>query len=138
MLREKTKSWLIIPVKVNNPLAYVTGIEYKIPEHVDTCTGIMLSPGTTFIEKLSKNHTPVLGNISLWFNSKTTHPVHYLVDGIHPKEQEGKYESLRLKESLKGGTLIQGLMEDFGKANSYPYEMKIYLECTLKCSCNDK
>jgi hypothetical protein len=133
----QTKTWLIIPVIVSAPLAFLNAIEYKIPDHVSECSGILFSC-SSFTQKTGEDHVPILGTVSLWFNNKKNHTVHYSIDGLHPKELNRKFKTLKLSETLKSGELIQGFIEDYGVADSYPYTMKIYLECSLKSICNDK
>jgi hypothetical protein len=133
----QTKSWLIVPLIITSAAEIVNGINYKVPEHVGECSGIFFS-ADTYIPKTADDHIPILGTISLWFNSKKTHTVHYFIEGLNPKELKRKYSTLKLRETLKGGTLIQGYMEDNGLATSYPYKLNIYLECSLKCECHDK
>lgn len=100
-------------------------IAFKIPVNIKHCNGFMFSgnvPG-----QVSKNY--MLGNVSLFFNNRKSHPLHYTIHSKPLTALRKRHGLLRLDECIEGGSFIQGYYVDLGTAQSFPYTVRIYLEC---------
>ncbi len=77
----------------------------------------------------TKNY--MLGTLGLFFNDKQAHPLHYTIHSKPDALLKRKNETLKLDECICGGSFIQGYYVDLGIATSYPYKLRIYLDCTI-------
>ncbi|MBA3705988.1 MAG: hypothetical protein H0W84_08850 [Bacteroidetes bacterium] len=122
---ERTK-WHVIPIE-NITADEARKISFKIPANIKHCRGFQFSGNVA--GKEANNFE--LGNISLFTNNRKAHPLHYTIHSEPIAEKQGKYETLKLSEDLEGNSLIQGYYLDLGTAESYPYKVRIYLECII-------
>ena len=102
----------------------VRKITFKIPANVKQCKGFMFSGNVA--GQAGKNY--MLGNVSLFFNDRKSHPLHYTIHSKPTATLKRKIETLKLDECICGGSFIQGYYVDLGTAQSYPYKLRIYLE----------
>src|SRR5690348_3823544 len=103
----------------------VRKINFKIPANIRHCKGFVL---TGSVEgQLLKSY--MLGNVSLFINDRKSHPLHYTIHSKPLILQKRKVEPLKLDEPICGGSFIQGYYMDLGTAASYPYKVRIYLDC---------
>lgn len=121
MTTERSK-YLIIPIeKIQS--GEIRKISFKIPVNVKACKGFMFSGNVAG----QMNNNYVLGNISLLFNNRKSHPLHYT---IHSKPlPDKKWKLFKLKECIEESSFIQGYYMDIGIATSYPYTVRVYLDC---------
>lgn len=125
MITERRKYNIILIENIQ--LNEARKISFKLPVNVKHCNGFMFSgnvPG-----KADKNY--MLGNVSLFFNNRKSHPLHYTIHSKPLSALKKKRELLRLDECVEGGSFIQGYYVDLGTATSYPYKVRIYLDCII-------
>lgn len=103
----------------------VRKISFKIPENTRHCRGFMFSANVAG----QANRNYILGNVSLFINDRKSHPLHYTIHSKPPALLKRKIETLKLDECIEGGSFIQGYYEDLAVAVSYPYTLRIYLDC---------
>lgn len=126
----KTPSWKIIQFDVteSNDIIRIDG---KLPAHLNKCKGIFFSVKNYLDTRLSE--IPELGEISLRFNSRKTHPVHDTI--AYSKVPIGKRpEFKKLSQKLLPNQPVTGYYLDYGKAVTrggvfLPYTVNIYFEC---------
>jgi len=120
---EKTNSfekWVIIGVVVD-PLA-IAKIDYKMPGGVKHCTGIAFTIpeiGGAF------NPSDFLGEVSLSFNNRKSHPLNLLTEF---KTSNYRMDQIltRLEEPIENCSRVSGYYRNFLDA---PQRMNIYLQC---------
>lgn len=121
MITERSKYFIILIDKIQS--GEVRKISFKFPIDLKHCKGVIFSGNIA--GKANNNY--VLGNVSLLFNNRKSHPLHYT---IHSKPLPGKkWKLLKLAEAVEGSSFVQGYYVDSGIATSYPYTIRIYLNC---------
>jgi len=121
--------WHIIQVPGITNGAKIPKIEFRIPNNVRKCEGLLFSSPTGFAPA-SKNHR--IGIISLHVNDKKKHPVHLAVQSKSPELIKRKCELHLLNEPLQGNSFVQGYYIDEGFSLTYPYTLNIYLKCLIE------
>lgn len=109
----------------NIPLLAVRKISFKIPPGVKYCGGLMFSANVA--GQASRNY--VLGKTALFFNDRKTQPLYYTIHSKPTATLKRKIETLKLDECICEGSFVQGYYADLGIAASYPYRLRIYLDC---------
>ena len=77
MKRNKNPKWRIIQLEITKALE-IYQIDYKLPKDIKTIKGIYFS--IKDILSLNDVKKKQLGELSLLFNSKQEHPLHYTID----------------------------------------------------------
>ena len=120
---ERKKYHIILLENITS--AAVRKITFKIPSSIKHCKGFMFSGNMAGLT--SSNY--MLGNVSLFFNDRKIHPLHYTIHSKPLDLLKRRIEPLKLDECICGGSFIQGYYVDLGTAVSYPYALRIYLDC---------
>lgn len=123
----KRKRWHIILID-GIASSSINKIAFKLPASVEHCKGFIFSGNVE--GSSSKNY--VLGRVSLFTNNQKSHPLNYVVESKPLSFLRRKYETLKLGEEMEGGSYIQGYYEDLASADSFPYKVRIYLDCTQR------
>ena len=124
--------WEIIQIKVENKNQIIP-IDFKLSNDIDVCEGIYLSVKERIITK--DNYIPQVGELSLSFNAKQLHPLHFTAE--YNTDLSDKKKSLQLNCELETNKNITGFYIDYGKIRDrkgkfLPYTLSIYLECKTK------
>ncbi|TAL59979.1 MAG: hypothetical protein EPN85_08260 [Bacteroidetes bacterium] len=125
MQKQKRKKWEIIVIEVIAS-GDVKKIAYKLPANVERCKGFIFSGNVE--GSSAKNY--VLGRVSLFINNRKFQPLNYIVESKPLDFLRRKYETLKLEEEIEAGSYVQGYYEDLASAVSFPYKVRIYLDCT--------
>lgn len=125
MITERRKYHIILVEDVQENEA--RKISIKLPTNVKNCNGFLFSGNVAGLA--AKNY--MLGNVSLFVNNRKSHVLHYTIHSKPLVLQKRKNELLKLNECIEGGSLVQGYYVDLGTAESYPYKVRIYLDCTI-------
>lgn len=112
----------------------VKKIAFKLPADILRCNGFIFSGNVA--GNAAKNHA--LGRVSLFINNRRSQPLNYLVQSKPFNLIKRKYETLKLEEEISGGSYVQGYYQDFGFAVSFPYKVRIYLDCIRNTDSNSK
>lgn len=123
MIRERRK-WEIILLD-NIQSSEARKVSFKIPQHIKYCKGLMFSCNTP--GAAANNY--MMGNVSLFFEDRKIHPLHYTIQEKPLGMITGKREELKLDECIRGGSYIQGYYVDLGLSTGFPYRVRIYLDC---------
>jgi hypothetical protein len=123
-MRIERKKWDIILLE-GIALNEARKISFKLPANVNRCNGFMFSGSVA--GNANKNY--MLGNVSLFFNNRQSHPLHHTIHSKPLTALTRKYETLKLDECILKDSVIQGYYVDLGSAVSYPYNVRIYLDC---------
>lgn len=115
----KYEKWAIIPVTATSKA--VTKIDAKLPANVNHCTGIAF----TLCDIQGSFSPDYLGEISLSFNNRKSHPLNFQVEC---KTNRFRMDELilKLEEPVKGGSHVTGFYRNY---MSNPYQLKIYIQC---------
>lgn len=125
-----TPHWKIIQLNVNEPFEVIQ-IDTKLSAHLAKCRGILASVKNFLNTELSE--IPEVGEISLRFNSRKTHPLYSTIR--YTKVHTGKRpEFSKLAQPLNANQPVTGFYLDYGKAvdrrgRFLPYTVNIYFEC---------
>ncbi len=125
MMTERRKYHIILVENVQTNEA--RKISIKLPTNVKSCNGFLFSGN---VAGLAVNNYS-LGNVSLFVNNKKSHVLHYTIHSKPLESLKRKNKLLKLEECIEGGSLVQGYYVDLGTAESYPYNVRIYLDCTI-------
>ena len=123
-MKERRKYHIILLENINS--GEVRKINFKFPDDIKSCSGFMFSANVPGQE--AKNY--VLGNLSLFFNNRKSHPLHYVIQEKPLNQIKKKYKTLPFGEYVETNSFIQGFYQDLGTAASFPYTVRIYFECT--------
>ncbi len=115
------EKWVIIPMYVES-LA-IAKIDYRIPGNVRHCTGIAF----TVSEVNGANPGDFMGEISLSFNNRKSHPLNFLTEY---KTSSFRMDQilLKLEEPLIGGSHVSGYYRNL---QQLPHKLNIYLQCIM-------
>lgn len=115
------EKWVIIPVIVES-LA-IAKIDYRIPGNVRHCTGIVF----TVSEVNGANPGDFMGEVSLSFNNRKSHPLNFLTEY---KTSSFRMDQmlLKLEEPLIGGSHVSGYYRNL---QQLPHKLNIYLQCIM-------
>jgi hypothetical protein len=125
MQKQERKKWELILIDVIAS-GNVKKIAYKLPANIKCCKGFIFSGNVA--GNSAKNY--VLGRVSLFINNRKSQPLNYIVESKPPALQKRRYKTLKLEEEIEGGSYVQGYYEDLASAVSFPYKVRIYLDCT--------
>lgn len=116
------EKWVIVPV-IAESLA-IAKIDYRIPGNVRHCTGVALSVSEVYG---AFNPSEFLGEISLLFNNRKSHPLNFLTEY---KTYAFRMDQvlIKLEEPLIGGSHISGYYRNF---LSMGQKLNIYLQCIM-------
>jgi hypothetical protein len=115
----KYEKWAIIPVNIASKA--ISRIDTKLPANVKHCTGIAFT-----ISNVQGCFNPEsLGEISLSFNNRKSHPLNFPVDYKTSRFRMDEI-ILKLEESVNGGSRVSGY---FRNLQNIPYTLKIYIQC---------
>ena len=125
-------NWQIISFKVEKENQIIP-INFKLPNEVNTCNGIYISVKERLDTK--DNFISQVGEISLSFNAKQLHLLHFTAD--YNKDLSNKKKSLKLDCEIHSNKNISGFYIDYAKLTDntdsfLPYSISIYLECSTK------
>jgi hypothetical protein len=115
------EKWVIVPVVVN--AGAIAKIDYRIPGNVRHCTGIAF----TVSEANGANPGDFMGEISLSFNNRKSHPLNFLTEY---KTSSFRMDQmlLKLEEPLIGGSHVTGYYRNL---QQIPHKLSIYLQCIM-------
>jgi hypothetical protein len=113
------EKWVIIPV-VAAPKA-VTRIDHRIPANVIHCTGVAFS----VIEAQGAFNPNNMGEVSLLFNNRKSHPLNFHVECRLRKFRLDEI-ILKLDEPINGGSHVSGY---YRNPLCIPHTVNIYLQC---------
>ena len=124
--------WEIIQIKVEKENQIIP-IDFKLANDIEVCEGIYLS----IKERLDTEESSIsqAGELSLSFNAKQIHPLHFTAE--YNKDLSDKKKSLQLDCELETNKNITGFYIDYAriidqKGKFLPYTLSIYLECKTK------
>jgi hypothetical protein len=124
MKKTQRQEWQIITIdRIRRGEA--RNIEFKVDDLVRYCRGFIFSCN----ESGASGRNFVMGDVSLFVNTRKSHPLNYTIRSIPPRLQKRKMERLKLDECIEGGSFMQGYYRDLGVSPVYPYKLKIYLDC---------
>lgn len=116
------EKWVIIPMYVDADA--ISKIDYRIPGNVRHCTGIAFT-----ISEINGavNSGDFMGEISLSFNNRKSHPLNFLTEY---KTSSFRMDQilLKLEEPLIGGSHITGYYRNL---QQIPHKLRIYLQCIM-------
>jgi hypothetical protein len=115
----KYEKWSIIPVAAISK--GVTKIDAKLPANVKHCTGIAF----TVCDVQGSFNSDFMGEISLSFNNKQSHPLNFPVECKNKRFRIDEL-ILKLEEPVKGASRVSGY---FRNLLSNTYSLKIYIQC---------
>ncbi len=115
------EKWVIIPVHVDSNA--ITKIDYRILGNVHHCAGIAF----TVSEVNGANPGDFMGEISLSFNNRKSHPLNFLT--VY-KSSSFRMDQmlLKLEEPLIGGSHVTGYYRNL---QQMPHKLNIYLQCIM-------
>jgi hypothetical protein len=114
------EKWVVIPVEVK---AKATAqIDFKIPVTAKHCTGVAFTV-TDFDGGI--NHNEHLGEVSLLFNNRKSHPVHFQTQ-FKVSHYRMEHILLKLEEPIETGARVSGYYRNY--LDIYQ-SIKIYLQC---------
>ena len=115
------EKWVIIPVLVD--ASAIAKIDYRIPGNVRHCTGIAF----TVSGANGANPGDFMGEISLSFNNRKSHPLNFLTEY---KTSSFRLDQmlLRLEEPLIGGSHVSGYYRNLQQLS---HKLNIYLQCIM-------
>ncbi|MBI4946301.1 MAG: hypothetical protein HY840_07865 [Bacteroidetes bacterium] len=131
MQKHERKKWGLILID-NIASGSVKKITYKLPANIKRCKGFIFSGNVE--GSSAKNY--VLGRVSLFINNRKSQPLNYIVESKPLDFLRRKYETLKLEEEIEAGSYVQGYYEDLASAVSFPYKIRIYLDCTTNTTDN--
>lgn len=115
----KYEKWAIIPVTA--VVKAVTKIEAKLPANVKHCTGIAF----TICDIQGSFNPDNLGEISLAFNNRKSHPLNFPVECRTSRFRIDEI-ILKLEEPVMGNSRVSGYYRNI---TNTPYLLKIYIQC---------
>jgi len=106
-------------------------IDFKLAQNLKHCKGIFFSV-KEYLD-IQSDTIPQVGELSLLFNAKAIHPLHFTVE--YTKNLLHKKEFLALDCDLEPNSNITGYYLDYGKTKAIenqflPYTLTIYLACS--------
>ena len=125
-----TPHFKIIQFNVNEPYEVIQ-IDGKLSAHLSRCKGILVSVKNFLNTELSE--IPEVGEVSLRFNSRKTHPLHSTIN--YTKVHTGnRPEFSKVSQQLMANQPVTGFYLDYGKVldrrgRFLPYTVNIYFEC---------
>ena len=129
MKNNKNPKWKIIQLEIKEALE-IYQIDYKLPKDIQSVKGIYFS--IKEILSLNYENRKQVGELSLLFNSRQEHPLHYTID--YTMELPDKFEPMKLDSQIEANQNITGFyidnaltVNDTGRM--IPYTVLIYLEC---------
>lgn len=116
------EKWVIIPMYVDADA--ISKIDYRIPGNVRHCTGIAFTVSEI---NGAVNSGDFMGEISLSFNNRKSHPLNFLTEY---KTSSFRMDQilLKLEEPLIGGSHITGYYRNL---QQMPHKLRIYLQCIM-------
>ncbi len=124
MQKQERKKWEILLID-SIASGDMKKIAFKLPAGILRCNGFVFSGNVA--GSSAKNY--VLGRVSLFINNRKSQPLNYIVQSKPASVQKRKYKTLRLEECIIAGSYVQGYYQDLGSATSFPYKVRIYLDC---------
>ncbi len=124
MQKTERQQWQIIVVD-RIQKGEVRNIKFKVDDLVRHCKGFIFSCNE--VGQADKNY--VMGDISLFINTRKIHALNYTIHSKPLNTYNRKTETLALKECIEGGSFVHGYYRDLGISPTYPYNLKIYLDC---------
>ena len=124
--------WKIISIEVSEENQIIP-IDFKLANDIIKCTGVYLSV-REFVNT-PENTIPQIGELSLMFNAKSKHPLHFIA--AYTKNLSDKKETLKLNCDIKANANIAGFYIDYAQMRNetrefQPYTLSIYLKCYSK------
>jgi hypothetical protein len=119
--------WHIIKLTGITSGQKIPNISYKLPGNVREVKAYMTSANE--YAPAAKNYN--LGYLSLHFDNKGKHLIYDTVKSKPVNLMRGKLVPLHLDEPVRGCSFVQGFYLDHGFAQSYPYDLRIYLQCII-------
>lgn len=126
---KEVRRWVIIKLDITSSNQIIR-IANKLPSHIKTCKGIMVSICDYLNVSSDINQ---IGELSLMLNSGQTHPYHFMT--TYSKNPVNKCnKTLEINETLIPNQTIAGFYKDLGMAKNsagyfLPYSINIYLDC---------
>ena len=116
------EKWVIIPVHID--AGAIAKIDYRIPGNVRHCAGIAFTVSEV---NGALNPGDFMGEISLSFNNRKSHPLNFLTEY---KTSSFRMDQmlLMLEEPLTGGSHVSGFYRNL---QQMPHKLKIYLQCIM-------
>lgn len=116
------EKWVIIPVNVD--AGAISKIDYRIPGNVRHCTGIAFTVSEI---NGAVNSGDFMGEISLSFNNRKSHPLNFLTEY---KTSSFRMDQilLKLEEPLIGGSHVTGYYRNLQQMS---HKLRIYLQCIM-------
>ena len=123
----KNVKWGIIKIEVEQANQIVP-IDFKLANNIKYCNGIYIS--VKELLDTEENYISQIGELSLSFNTKQIHPLHFTAE--YNKDLSDKKESLKLDSEMKANKNITGFYIDYStslnnKGDFLPYSLSIYL-----------
>ena len=124
--------WKIISIEVSEENQIIP-MDFKLAKDIVKCSGVYLSV-REFVNT-PQNTIPQIGELSLMFNAKSKHPLHFTA--AYSKDISDKKETLKLDCDIKANTNIAGFYIDYAQMRNetkefQPYTLSIYLQCYSK------
>jgi hypothetical protein len=119
--RQKWQIISLIGIKKNE----VRNIKFKVEDLVRHCEGFIFSCNEAGTPKTKFS----MGEISLFINNRKSHPLNYMISSMPAQLLKRKIETLKFGECIEGGSFVHGYYRDLGLSPTYPYNLKIYLDC---------
>ena len=126
MQAKERKIWQLAKVTISAANA-VAKVSFKLDDSVRHCRNIVFSFNIS--GKPQMNY--LMGDIALFVNNRKGNPLQYTLHSL-PTEMHAKkvMQRLKLDTCIEGGSFVQGHFRDLGLSLAYPYDLRIYLECT--------
>jgi hypothetical protein len=115
----KYEKWAIIPVFATSKA--ITRIDAKLPANVVHCTSVAF----TICDVQGCFNPDILGDISLSFNNRKSHPLNFPVQF---KVNRFRMDELilKLEEPVRGGSRFLGYFRNHLNST---YQLKVYIQC---------
>lgn len=116
------EKWVIIPVYVDADA--ISKIDYRVPGNVRHCTGIAFTVSEI---NGAVNSGDFMGEISLLFNNRKSHPLNFLTEF---KTSSFRMDQilLKLEEPLISGSHVSGYYRNLQQVS---HKLNIYLQCIM-------
>jgi len=116
------EKWVIIPIQADSRVT--VKIDFRVPGNVRHCTGVAFS---VYGVNGAFNPGDCMGEISLSFNNRKSHPLNYVTDYKTSGFRMDRMV-IKLEEPMEGGSRIFGYYRSLIDLSQ---RLNIYLQCII-------
>lgn len=116
------RKWVIANITVSG--RGVFPVRIKMPANVVMCKGFR----TSIVQPVSNNDIKRIGELSLEFNTRQSHPIHHIVD-FFADTTSNKKKNVMLEQEIDNGCICSGYYRNYSNTG---YTLRLYLDCKIK------